>query len=135
MAGALYSANQATQTVSPNGSISLGEAVHKSCPSQANIEGGAITLSGCGYFSVTATATFTGSAGDAVLALYKDGHKVPGAIATETIATADTEYHTISLTALVAKTPCKLRSAVSLMNLSPSSVTVTSCSAFCERVM
>lgn len=134
MAGALYSAEQSVQSVSAGGLIGLGRTVHKSCQSQISSDDGAMTLKGVGYFKITATVTFTGAAGNAILSLYKDGYQIPGAIVTETIATADTEYHTVTLSAMVAKTPCRLISSITLVNNSAIALSVSNVSASAERV-
>lgn len=107
MATVLYTVNTSSQTVATGNQIGLGRTAHRNCQSQALLNGDSINVSGTGYFVVDATVTFTGSAGTAAISLYRDGEAVPGATASATIGTADTETHTLSFTAEMLKAPCK----------------------------
>lgn len=122
---AIYAANQNAQTIASNGNVNLGVTVHKTCQFIGNVSNESLNVMGNGYYQIDASATFTGPAGNAVFAIYKDGYQVPGAKATVTIGTADTETHTIGLSALVVKTPCRNVSSFTLVNLSAGTMNVT----------
>lgn len=117
MASVLYIVNNTTQTVSSGGTVLPGTVVHKNCQSQANLSGNAINILGNGYFTIDVSATFTGSTGTATLQLYKNGVAIPGAIASQTITTADTEVRSISFTSEVLKyCNCYDNTAISLVS-------------------
>ena len=107
MASVLYVANTTPQAVLANGTIDLGTVIRRTANSQANLSGDSIVLTGTGYFSVTVSATFNAATtGSVIISLYKDGVPVQGALATETIGTADTEIRSISFTAVVRNACC-----------------------------
>ena len=133
MASVLYVVNGNAQSVSAGGTVSLGRAVHRNAQSQASLNGDSISIAGNGYFNVDVTITFNGAAGDAEISLYKDGYRVPGAIAMETIATANTEYHTVTISAEILKTPCKTLSSLTVMNLSSIALNVTNVAVRVKR--
>ena len=55
-----------------------------------------------GYYKVSGTVTLTAAtAGDVTLEVRKNNVAVPGITATETVITADTEIHTISLDGII----------------------------------
>lgn len=122
---AIYAANQNAQTIASNGNVNLGVTVHKTCQFIGNVSNESLNVMGNGYYQIDASATFTGPAGNAVFAICKDGYQVPGAKVTVTIGTADTEAHTIGLSALVVKTPCRNVSSFTLVNLSAGTMNVT----------
>ncbi len=103
MASVLYVVNNTAQNVVENGTVALGNIVHRNCQSQANLQGNAINIIGTGYFTIDVTATFTGSVGTATLQLYQNGVAIPGAVASQTITTADTETRSISFTVEILK--------------------------------
>lgn len=133
MASVLYTVNGSAQSVSAGGTVSLGRAIRRNAQSQASLNGDSISIAGNGYFNVDVTITFAGAAGDAEIALYKDGYQVPGAIATETIGTANTEYHTATISAEILKTPCKALSSLTVMNLSSIAISVTNIAVRIKR--
>jgi hypothetical protein len=118
MASVLYVVNNTTQTVLANGTVLPGTVVHKNCNSQATLSGNAINVLGTGYFTIDVSATFTGAAaGEATLQLYKDGVAIPGAVGSQTITTADTEYRSISFTCEILKScNCNSISTITLVN-------------------
>lgn len=122
---AIYAANQNAQTIASNGNVNLGVTVHKTCQFIGNVSNESLNVMGNGYYQIDASATFTGPVGNAIFAIYKDGYQVPGAKVTVTIGAADTETHTIGLSALVVKTPCRNMSSFTLVNLSAGTMNVT----------
>lgn len=70
-------------------------------------DGGSIVLLEPGYYLVTMTATATAAAvGNVELGIQQDGVAVPGATATETVATAGTEYVNLSFAPAVRVRCC-----------------------------
>ncbi len=132
MATVLYTVNEASQSVASGGTIDLGRTAHRNCQSQAFLNGDAITLTGSGYFEAEATVTFTGSAGLAAISLLNDGTAIPGASASATIGTADTETHTLSFACEVLKTPCRPRISLSLASTGVA-ITVTNVAVRVKR--
>ena len=93
--------NTATQSVAVGGLINLGEVYRKYCRKNScgvktfdfNTTG--VSLQHSGIYHVTATITFSAPAtGDVVFQITENGSPLPGALATETIATATTEFKT-----------------------------------------
>lgn len=61
------------------------------------LNGDAISIQQAGVYKITVSATFTApAAGDITLQLYENGVAIPGALATETITTATTEFRSVS---------------------------------------
>lgn len=101
---ALYLANTLSQTLTVGDNISFGNIVRR-FGNNINMSGGNVSLQGAGYYDIDTAFTFTaGAAGTAVIALYKDGTAIPGAIASFTTA-ADSVY-TVSIPALVRTFCC-----------------------------
>lgn len=92
----------ATQTVLAGGVIQLGDAYRRYCTRNRcgakvfdNSSTG-ITLQWDGIYHITATFVGAGTeAGDITVQLFENGTPVAGAIATETVVTPDTEFHTL----------------------------------------
>ena len=91
----------ATQTVLADGLIQIGDVYRRYCRKNScgvkvydNTSTG-VTLNWSGVYKVTATLVGTGTeAGDVTVQLFLNGQPVLGAISTETITTADTEFRT-----------------------------------------
>lgn len=91
----------ASQTVLANGVIAIGDVYRRYCRKNScgtrvydNTSTG-VTLNWNGIYKVTATLIGTGTeAGDVTVQLFSNGLAVPGAISTQTITTADTEFRT-----------------------------------------
>ena len=91
----------ASQTVLANGVIAIGDVYRRYCRKNScgtrvydNTSTG-VTLNWNGIYKVTATLIGTGTeAGDVSVQLFSNGLAVPGAISTQTITTADTEFRT-----------------------------------------
>lgn len=96
--------NNTTQTVLADGTVALGNVYRRYCrrtrygtPIFAATDAG-ITLNSEGVYHITAKAVGSATvAGDMSLALAVNGTTVDGAVATETVTTADTELHTLVL--------------------------------------
>ena len=93
--------NTGEQTVLATGQVNLGNVYRKFCkanrcgvPAFAVTSNG-ITLQHEGIYHITATLVGTGeTAGDVTVALFENGESVTGAISTQTITTATTEFRT-----------------------------------------
>lgn len=89
----IYVSNSNNQTVSENGIISLGGVVRRyGCNCQLN--GNAITLTGTGYYDISASITLVPSAaGTVTVTAYQDGVPLQGATASATVAGASTSVN------------------------------------------
>lgn len=77
-----------------------------------------------GYYEITASVTFTAAAaGDVTIAAFQNGEAIPGITATETVETADTEVHTITLHGIV-RVRCE-PIAITLVNASEVAITTS----------
>lgn len=91
----------ATQTVLTGGLIQLGDVYRRYCRKNRcgtkvfdNTNTG-VTLNWDGIYHITATLVGTGTeAGDVTVQLFDNGIPVTGAVSTQTITTADTEFRT-----------------------------------------
>lgn len=85
----IQTVNAGPQAVEEMGVISLGSTVRRfGCNLRQS--GDAIECAGCGYYTVTATVIAAPTAAGVVtVELYQNGVAVPGAIASATVATAD----------------------------------------------
>lgn len=93
--------NISTQTVLAEGLISLGSTYRRYCKRNScgvgafSSTSNSITLNHSGIYHLTATLVGSGTvAGDVSVQLMINGELVDGAISTETITTADTEFRT-----------------------------------------
>ena len=97
--------NTATQDVVVNGLVNLGSVYRRfiekskcSCVPTLTSDGTSVTLNRRGIYHITITAIVSAPvAGDVTLQLEENGVVIPGAIATETIATATTEFRTLTI--------------------------------------
>lgn len=94
--------NTGSQTVLTNGIISLGSVYRKYCKRASNglptfaSDSNSVTLNGQGVYHVTATLIGAGTtAGTLTVQMLENGEPVVGAVASETITTADTELRTL----------------------------------------
>ena len=96
----LYTVNTQPTAAVLEQPVNLGGAVRrKNCSISAS--GNTIMLQEPGYYTVDVGATYTADAGDVTVQLLQDGVVVPGAYATETVGTADTEVHSVCFPAVV----------------------------------
>lgn len=93
--------NVGTQTVLADGTINLGSVYRKYCKKNAcgvatfNRTANDITLQQSGIYHITAVLVGTGeTAGDVTVQLLENGEVVDGAVSTQTITTATTEFRT-----------------------------------------
>ena len=107
---ALYAANTAAQTVTEAETpVNFGTIVRR-YGRVINLSGGDVTVCEAGYYDVDANFTFTATAaGDVIIALYKDGVRIPGAIVTETVAAAGS--YSMSISAIIRNT-CNCESTI-----------------------
>lgn len=96
--------NTTSQTVLTNGLINLGSAYRKYCKRTAQClptfvsSGTSVTLNGTGIYHITATLTGSGTAaGNLTAQLFENGVAIPGALATSTITTANTEIRSLTI--------------------------------------
>jgi len=83
----IYTVNNAPQTVDANGIVNPGTIIRRyGC--NFNLMGNAVTLSGNGYYDITANVVVTPDAvGNITATLLKNGAPIPGATATGSVAT------------------------------------------------
>lgn len=121
--------NFAPQSVLTNGLVNLGAVYRRYCKKSCGVKtfdfsGSAISLQKSGIYQVTITAIISApTAGDVTLTLFENGVAIPGALATETITTATTEFRTITIDYFilvdndyVLNTPTTLAKSLTLVN-------------------
>ena len=93
--------NIGTQTVLADGQINLGSVYRKFCKANKcgvpafSVTSNGITFNHEGIYHITAVLVGTGeTAGDVTVQLFENGELVTGAVSTETITTATTEFRT-----------------------------------------
>ena len=93
--------NVGTQTVLADGTINLGSVYRKYCKKNTcgvttfSRTANDITLQQSGIYHITAVLVGTGeTAGDVIVQLLENGEVVDGAVSTQTITTATTEFRT-----------------------------------------
>ena len=96
--------NTSTQDLAVGDTLDLGLVYRRYCKKNNcgvkafDFNGDAIALQHSGIYHVTATITFTAPvAGDVTFQLVENGTPITGAIATETITTATTEFKTTTI--------------------------------------
>ena len=101
-----YLVNNTPVEVPAGNTVPLGSVIRRyGCATTPN--GNVVNLCLPGYYNVCLAATFTGSAaGTVIVKIQQDGVDVPGATATETITTADTEFRSVALCAAVRLCNC-----------------------------
>lgn len=98
--------NATTQAVPVGGVVNLGTVYRKYCKKCNGVKtfdntDSSVSLQKAGMYKVTATATFSSpTAGNVTLEIYENGLPT-GALATETITTADTEFRSVALDYIV----------------------------------
>lgn len=96
--------NASTQVVDVDGIVNLGSVYRRYISDDKcgvttfTNDSSSITLNHKGVYHVTATAIVSAAAaGDVTLTLFANGVELPGAVATETITTPTTEFHTLTI--------------------------------------
>lgn len=83
---ALYAANTAEQTIATGGFVNFGTPIRR-FGQNINIAGGAVILSGQGYYEIATNITFSpNGAGPVTVTILKDGVPIPGAVFQRTTA-------------------------------------------------
>lgn len=82
-------ANPSSQTVALNGIIDLGSTQRRfGC--NCRLSGNGIEVDGAGYYAIDASVSVAPTvAGPVTVAIYKDGVQIPGAIASDSVSTAN----------------------------------------------
>ncbi len=93
--------NIGTQTVLADGQVNLGSVYRRFCKANRcgvpafSVTSNGITFNHEGIYHITAVLVGTGeTAGDVTVQLFENGELVTGAVSTETITTATTEFRT-----------------------------------------
>ena len=97
----IYTANTAGAEVPIGNTIPVGSIIRRygRC---IEVTGSAVNLTDPGYYDVDVSATVTAdTAGDVILALTQNGVPVPGATASTTITTVDTQVENLKITATI----------------------------------
>lgn len=100
--------NTGEQTVLATGLVNLGNVYRKYCKANRcgvpafTVTSNGVTLNHEGIYHITATLVGTGeTAGDVSVALFENGETLAGAVSTQTITTATTEFRTFVVDYLV----------------------------------
>lgn len=131
--------NTTTQAVPVGSAVLVGDVYRRYCKKNncgipafsTNLS--SIALQHSGIYHVTATITFTGdAAGVVTFQLTQNGIAIPGAIASETITTAETEVRTVTIdfyvlvdNTCVLGTPTTVGSSIGITNTGITDATVT----------
>lgn len=101
----IYTVNSSTQEVQADGIISPGSVIRRfGC--NLNLSGNGIETRGDGYYDLTASVVLApAEAGEITVTLYQDGVKIPGAIATATVAEAE-DVVTLNIPTAIRLTCC-----------------------------
>lgn len=96
--------NTSTQTVDVDGLVNIGTVYRKNsikddcCVSTFSNDTTTLSLNHKGIYHITVTAIVSAPvAGNVTLQLFANGVEIQGALATETITTATTEFHTLTI--------------------------------------
>lgn len=95
----IYTVNSASTAATLNAPVEIGSIIHKyGCAIHSDSSSFRITDSG--YYDIDVSATFTAAVpGDVTLNVYSNGVLIPGATATETVTTANTEIRSVHFSA------------------------------------
>lgn len=132
MKNSIYAGASSSATVNANGIVPLTTIIHRengNNRSEINLVGNAIAIqTGCGCrprYNVDARITFTGAtAGTATLGIFKNGVQIPLATASETVGTASTEIHTVTIPCATLLDNCSTNT-LTIVNTSTIGLTVT----------
>ncbi len=103
---ALYCINTNSPTLQDGASIPVGMTVRR-FGSNIRTDGFGILIQGAGYYDLNGSFTLTPSAASTItVQLYQDGVAVPGALASETVAAADTTIN-LSFPAMIRLQGCR----------------------------
>lgn len=100
--------NTGTQTVLADGTVNIGNVYRRFCKANRcgvpafSVTSNGVTLNHSGIYHVTATIVGTGAtAGDVTVQLAENGELIAGALSTQTITTATTEFRTFVIDYLI----------------------------------
>ena len=100
--------NTGTQTVLADGTVNIGNVYRRFCKANRcgvpafSVTSNGVTLNHSGIYKVTATLVGTGAtAGDVTVQLAENGELIAGALSTQTITTATTEFRTFVIDYLI----------------------------------
>lgn len=102
----IYTVNSAGAAVPVGNTVPVGSIIRRygRC---IDATGSAINLSEPGFYDVDISATITAAAvGDVIFTLTQDGVPVAGAAATAAIATANTQFENVDITAIIRVKCC-----------------------------
>lgn len=120
---ALFAITPTTADVLAGGALPLTTVARRITP-RIQLGSDSANIAVPGYYEVTANVTFTAAeAGDVTIAAFQSGEAIPGITATETVTTADTEVHTVTLHGIV-RVRCE-PIAITLVNTSEVAITTT----------
>ena len=97
---AIMTSNTVSTPVAVNSVIPIGNIIRR-FGNSVSAAGNAIFLNDRGYYNIDITATFTAPvAGNATITIFQNGVAIPGATATVTVTTANTQFVTVSIPAI-----------------------------------
>ena len=102
----IYTVNSTGASVPVGNTVPVGSIIRRygRC---IGATGSAINVEEPGYYDVDVSATITAAAaGDVILSLTQDGVPVAGATATASIATANTQFENVDITAVIRVKCC-----------------------------
>ena len=121
MKSLLYTSNTTSQTVAPGGSIDLGY-ISRKYGNNITLNGNTIIFHSAGYYDLDLNAIFAATAGNVKVDIIQNGTSI--ASATETIATAATEVHSLAINTVV-RVYCCMNSTISVVVDEDSTATPT----------
>lgn len=117
MSASIYLITPTTAAITAGGVLPLTTVARRQCGCVTQLGSDSVILERPGYYKVTATETFTAPAtGEVTLRLTQDGNAVPGAVASTSIVTANTEIRSLTISAIVRVTCCNGSSVLQLVN-------------------
>lgn len=129
---AIYTSMTTPTDVAVNGTIPLGTTVRRFGCNVAQ-DGNSVTISGRGYFKVSASITLAPTATTATtVTLLKDGVPVSGATATVTVSTANNEV-ALPIEAIV-RNRCDCDSSILSLQLADTAASVTNVAFVVEKL-
>ena len=125
MSASIYVITPTTASVTAGGALPLTTIARRQPGCVTQIGSDSANVSVPGYYEVTASVTFTAAAaGDVTIAAFQSGEAIPGIVATETVATPETEVHTVTIHGIV-RVRCQEPVSISLVNTGEIAITTT----------
>lgn len=127
----IYTYNNQSQAVAADGIVTTPTIARRY--GSVDEFNGSVSLGASGWYKVTATVTFTSTAGQAGIGLYQDGLQVLGAESTLT-AEASTTY-TLVIDAIVRKQTCRCdKDILTIVNTGATTLTITNATMTATRL-